>query len=168
MSSALELVVRTILIGVVATTVLDLWSLLATRLFGFPPANWALVGRWIGHFPQGRFVHESIAAALPVRHELLIGWVTHYVIGVVYAAVLAVAAGSEWLNHPSLLPAHIVAWIALVAPFFIMQPGMGAGIAASRTPHPGKARLRSVLAHTAFGLGLYLAALLGAAFLPPF
>ena len=33
-------------------------------------------------------------------------------------------------------------------------------IAASKTPHPNAARLRSLMAHTVFGIGLYLAALL--------
>ena len=35
---------------------------------------------------------------------------------------------------------------------------MGAGVAASRTPHPNAARLRSVVTHTVYGVGLYLAA----------
>ena len=39
-----------------------------------------------------------------------------------------------------------------------MQPGMGAGIAASRTPHPAAARFNSLLTHAIFGLGLYAAA----------
>ena len=37
-----------------------------------------------------------------------------------------------------------------------MQPGMGAGIAASRTPAPNKARLQSLLNHGVFGVGLYI------------
>jgi hypothetical protein len=40
-----------------------------------------------------------------------------------------------------------------------MQPGMGAGIAASRTPRPNSARLHSVVTHAVFGLGLYAAGL---------
>jgi hypothetical protein len=38
-----------------------------------------------------------------------------------------------------------------------MQPGMGAGIAARRTPRPSAARFQSVVTHTIFGLGLYAA-----------
>jgi hypothetical protein len=40
-----------------------------------------------------------------------------------------------------------------------MQPGMGAGIAASRAPRPNAARLQSLVTHTIFGLGLYVAGL---------
>jgi hypothetical protein len=46
---------------------------------------------------------------------------------------------------------------SVVAPFLLMQPGMGAGIAASRTPKPGAARLNSLVTHAVFGLGLYAA-----------
>jgi hypothetical protein len=42
-----------------------------------------------------------------------------------------------------------------VAPWFVLQPGMGAGIAASRTPNPRAARLRNLATHTAYGIGLF-------------
>jgi hypothetical protein len=46
-----------------------------------------------------------------------------------------------------------------VFPFFIMQPSFGLGVAASRTPDPTQARLKSLATHTIFGLGLYLCGL---------
>jgi hypothetical protein len=49
----------------------------------------------------------------------------------------------------------IVGLGSVAAPFLLMQPGMGAGIAASRTPRPTAARLRSLVTHGIFGLGLY-------------
>jgi hypothetical protein len=47
----------------------------------------------------------------------------------------------------------------VVFPFFIMQPSLGLGIAASRTPNPTQARLKSLLTHSVFGVGLYVCAL---------
>lgn len=44
----------------------------------------------------------------------------------------------------------------LFAQFLLMQPGMGAGIAASRTAAPNTARWQSLLTHGVFGTGLYL------------
>ena len=46
---------------------------------------------------------------------------------------------------------------SVAAPFLLMQPGMGAGIAASRTPRPAVARVRSLITHAVFGIGLYAA-----------
>ena len=167
MNAGFEFIVRTLLIGVGATAVLDLWSILLNRLFGIPPSDWSMVGRWFGHFPQGRFVHNSIRAASPVRGETLIGWSAHYAIGIFYAVLLLAIWGLDWARQPTLLPALILALAALVAPFFIMQPGMGAGVAASRTPNPAQARLRSLLNHAVFGVGLYVSAFVAAMLLRP-
>jgi hypothetical protein len=46
----------------------------------------------------------------------------------------------------------------VAAPFLVMQPAMGGGFAASRSPRPGRARLQSLLTHAVFGLGLYATA----------
>ena len=162
MSESLDFLASAIVIGVGATVVIDLWAILLQRLFRIPPANWALVGRWFGHFPHGRFVHDSIVQASPIRGELAIGWIAHYLIGIGYAALLLAIWGVSWARSPTLLPPLILSLAALVAPLFLMQPGMGAGIAGSKTPNPNATRLRSVLNHTVFGLGLYVSALLSA------
>lgn len=66
--------------------------------------------------------------------------------------------GLDWARRPSLAPALIVGLGSVAAPFLLMQPGMGAGLAARRTPRPGFARLQSLITHAVFGVGLYLAA----------
>jgi hypothetical protein len=162
MNDAAEIFLRTILIGVGATVVLDLWSVVAHRLFGFLPVNWAMVGRWVGHFPQGRFMHPNIAKASQVKGELFIGWSFHYAIGIAYAALIMAILGLDWACSPTLAPALIIGISTVVAPFFILQPGMGAGLASSKTPNPNMARLRSILNHSVFGFGLYGAARLSA------
>lgn len=48
-----------------------------------------------------------------------------------------------------------------------LQPGMGLGIAGARTPDPTATRLRSLVNHTVFGLGLYVAALICARVISP-
>lgn len=145
-------------IGLGATAVMDLWALLQRRLFGVPSLDYALVGRWLGHFPRGRFRHEAIMAAPPVAGERALGWAAHYAIGMLFAALLIGVWGLEWVDDPTLGPALIIGVGSVVMPLFIMQPAFGAGLAASRTPQPNKARFRSLVAHASFGVGLYLAA----------
>ena len=147
-------------IGVGATAVMDVWAVALKRFWCIPSLNLAMVGRWLGHLPRGTVTHANIAQAAPVRDEAILGWSAHYVIGVLFAAVLLALAGQEWVRQPTFAPALLAGLVSVAAPFCILQPGMGAGLAASKTPHPGAARLRSLMAHTAFGIGLYLAALL--------
>ena len=154
---------KTMLIGAGATMAMDLWTLLRTRLLGVPPPDYALVGRWLAHMPRGRFRHEAIARAEPMRGERPIGWTAHYAIGIGFAALLPAIWGPQWLDAPSLGPALAVGVATVAAPFVVMQPAMGAGIAASRTPRPSAARLQSLVTHAVFGLGLYVAARIFAA-----
>lgn len=158
MDEAIEFAVYSIVIGVGATVLIDLWALALTRSFGIPSMNWALVGRWIGHMPAGRFVHDGIGKSTPINGETAIGWIAHYAIGVAFAGVLLAIWGLDWARAPALFPALIVGWATIAAPFFLMQPGLGLGIAAAKTPKPAVARLRSLLTHTVFGFGLYLSA----------
>ena len=85
----------------------------------------------------------------------MIGWIAHYVVGVLFAALLLSVWGLAWVRQPTIGPALIVGIGTVVAPFLLMQPGMGAGVAASRMPRPAAARVQSLITHTIFGLGLY-------------
>ncbi|WP_446901902.1 DUF2938 domain-containing protein [Burkholderia sp. YIM B11467] len=147
-----------LLIGAGATLVMDLWALFRRRAFGIPSLDYALVGRWIGHMTRGRFRHVSIVAAPPVPGERAVGWIAHYTIGIAFAALPVAIAGTAWIGTPTPLPALVAGLASMVAPFFVMQPAFGFGIAASRTPHPGVARRRSIVTHLSYGVGLYLAA----------
>lgn len=148
---------QVMLIGMGATAVMDTWLLLLQRL-GVPTLNFAMIGRWAGHWRNGTWKHEAIAKAAPVRGELALGWFVHYATGIAFAALLTGIAGMGWVHQPTLLPAVGLGIATVAAPWLIMQPAMGAGIASSRTPAPAKNRLRSIASHTIFGLGLYLAA----------
>ena len=145
----------TFLVGAGATAAMDLWAIARRRLLGSPLPDYGVVGRWLAGIPKGRLFHKSITAAAPVEGERLIGWAAHYLIGVAFAAVLIAAWGTAWIREPELGPALIVGIGTVAAPFLLMQPGMGAGIAASRTARPWAARLQSVATHTVFGFGLY-------------
>jgi hypothetical protein len=77
-------------------------------------------------------------------------------IGIGFAIIFVAFVGGSWLQHPTLLPALVFGVVTVVAPFFIMQPSFGLGAAASKTSNPAQVRLRSLMNHTVFGIGLYL------------
>lgn len=147
-----------LVLGIGATGFMDGVALVQKRLLHQPVLNYAMVGRWIGHLPRGRVTHPAIGAAPAVRAEAALGWLAHYSIGVVFAALFLGAVGVEWLAEPMAWQALLFGICTVIAPFAILQPGMGAGFAASRTPKPWIARGRSLVAHFSFGLGLYVVA----------
>jgi hypothetical protein len=157
MSTAIDYVAYAVLVGAGATAVIDAWALGRKWLRGTALPDYGLVGRWVAHLARGRFRHDSIASAPRVRGERAIGWTAHYLIGIAFASMLLAVWGLDWVRHPTLAPALIVGIGSVAAPYLILQPGMGAGIAASRTPNPAAARLRSLVTHAVFGVGLYVA-----------
>ena len=146
--------------GIGATIVTDAWAALRRRLLGVPALDYALVGRWIAHMPHGRFTHQSIARSAPRALEAPVGWAVHFLTGVAFAAGLVLWQGQAWLAAPRLLPALLFGLATVVLPFFVMQPALGAGIAASLTPNPWRSRMHSLVMHAVFGLGLYASAVL--------
>jgi hypothetical protein len=165
MSVESEVIPGAIAIGIGATLVMDLWNLFLKRTFSIPSLNYCLLGRWVRHLPAGTLRHMSITAARPKPHECTVGWIAHYTIGVVLALGFVALTSADWLAAPTLLPALLYGVATIVFQFFILQPSLGLGIAASRTPNPAQARLKSLATHTVFGVGLYLCAL-GVSHLP--
>ena len=158
-SLALSLI-SAILIGLGATLTTDLWALFLSRAFMIPAPNYCLVGRWLRTMPEGIFRHSNIAFAPQKSAECTVGWIAHYMIGITFAIAFVALAGNNWLQHPTLIPAIIFGVVTVLMPFFIMQPSFGLGLAASKTSNPAQVRLRSLMNHIAFGVGLYLFGLL--------
>jgi Protein of unknown function (DUF2938) len=158
MTSIQELA-RVAFIGVGATAVMDAWLLLL-KLMGVHTLGFGLIGRWVGHLFRGQVVHASIRQSPGIPGELVWGWLTHYAAGIGFAGLLVLLQGLAWTRSPS--PGPAIAWGmgTVLVPLFVMQPAMGSGFAASRTPTPIKNCLRSLANHTVFGVGLYISAVL--------
>ncbi len=159
MNFDLTAVQAVVLVGVGATAVVDLWTLLLKHAFRIPSLSYCLVGRWFCHMPGGKFAHAGIAAASPKRFECAVGWIAHYAIGVLFALAFVTLAPNGWLARPTPVPALLFGIATVLIPFLVMQPAFGLGVAASKTPKPATARLKSAATHLVFGFGLYVCAL---------
>jgi hypothetical protein len=156
----MEPTIQGVLIGVIATIGMDIWAAIVKHLLRLPTADWAMVGRWFGHMPRGVLVHRPISKSAPIPNELVIGWIGHYVTGIVYGLAYLYIIQILLPSGPSLNSALIFGLTTLVAPWFIMQPAMGAGVFATKTPRPGLMRLINLSMHAIFGVSLYVGWLL--------
>ena len=151
--------ISAIVIGLGATLLMDAWALIMRFTFNIPSLNYCMVGRWICLMPGGVFTHSSIAEAPRMKLECTAGWLAHYLIGAIFALMLVVLTSGSWLEKPTFIPALLFGVGTVLVPFLIMQPSFGLGVAAAKTPNPNQARLRSIMAHGVFGIGLYVSAL---------
>ncbi|AZA76211.1 DUF2938 domain-containing protein [Chryseobacterium sp. G0186] len=155
----MNVLIDAVLLGVGATVFMDIFALIIRKLWNIPSLDYRILGRWIGHFKNGKFSHSNIIQATPVRGEKTIGWLAHYSIGIIFAYVLLCIWGENWLMAPTPFPGILIGLATTLAPWLIMQPAFGFGIAASQLPNPTIARLRSLQAHFVYGMGLYLSGL---------
>lgn len=159
MNYSIEAFAQAVLIGIGATAFMDVWLMFLKRI-NVPTLNFSLLGRWVGHVFKGQWFHNGIAKSSPIPQETAIGWLMHYAIGIAFALLLVAFVGDAWIKTPSLLPALALGVASVTAPLLIMQPAMGAGIASRRTATPLRNSIKSLLNHSVFGGGLYVAAML--------
>ena len=157
--NVVDVAIAAVVIGIGATAFMDAFAWLQRSLFKIPSLNYALVGRWIIGLLKGRFFHATILQSPARRFERTVGWVFHYGIGVFFVLIMLVLMGPNWYLAPNLLNPLLIGVLSLCAPFCVMQPAFGFGVAASKVPSPWVARQRSLFAHLSFGVGIYLAGL---------
>lgn len=146
--------------GIAGTAAMDIWAWFLARLGVAAFPNWAMPGRWLAHVFRGRVWHEDIGHAAPVSGELTLGWAFHYGVGIAYGVIFVWIAGAGWLAAPSFPPVWAFSIITIAAGWFLLQPGMGLGWAAAKTPNPWKVRILGLAAHTMFALGMFAVALM--------
>ncbi len=151
----MESTFKIILLGVFATVIIDIWAIFSNRVLKFPRTSWAMVGRWLGHIPNGILVHDSIGSAPIINHENIIGWLFHYFIGIVYAAFYSAFVVLVLENNPTLLSAWAFGLVTILSPWLILQPSLGLGICAIKAPKPNMVRLQNFCIHSIFGLALF-------------
>ena len=156
----MELLLIGALMGIGGTAAMDVWAWGLSRFAGQAFPNWAMPGRWLAHAVRGRVWHDDIGASAVVEGELRLGWAFHYGVGLIYGVIFLLLAGAGWLAVPAFLPLWLFSLATIAAGWFLLQPGMGLGWAAAKTPNPWKARIMGLVAHTAFALGMWGVALL--------
>lgn len=109
--------IKTIIIGVGATFAMDIWSFILS-LFKIKSLNYSLLGRWVGCIPKGKFFQDKIFNSPSLKNELIIGWLSHCIIGISFVFLLVFVCGKDWLTNLTLQPAILIGLFTIVAPFF--------------------------------------------------
>lgn len=144
-----------VLMGIAGTALMDVWALVLERFAGVARPNWGAVGRWVVEVTRGRVFHESIGDVAELPGESRIGWAFHYVVGAIFGVAFVILAGAGWLAEPTFVPVWVFSLLTIGFGWFLLQPGLGVGWAASKTPTPWRARGLGLLAHTVFGIGMW-------------
>jgi hypothetical protein len=148
-----------IIAGAFGALAFDLWNMLAERLAGVRAPNWGILGRWL----LAPFASKKPAPAAPGQPvftsvERVLGEAAHYATAMLFALALILVMGSEWLAHPTLVPAILAGLITTSFAWLIIMPALGAGIAGRKTPAPMKLCVTTLISHAIMGAGFYVGA----------
>ena len=109
-----------LIVGVVATLMLDIVQQLMKLAFGWPTTNWGIIGRWAAGLPQGQFVNQQIGKSPPVKNELTLGWLVHYGVGIAYGAIYLFLVYVVFGTTPGFVPAMIFGLGSVAVTWFMM------------------------------------------------
>jgi hypothetical protein len=153
-----QLLLTGALVGLLATVVMDLSSLVGIGL-GLagrnpPRTGYDLVGRWFLYLLRGRGSHSSILDTPPLPREVPVGILVHYFIGGFLGAAFLVAFH---LLGVATTPLGAVAFgiATTVLPWFYLYPAWGYGFFGANA-RGFRMTYFSLYNHTFFGLGLAL------------
>ncbi len=149
-------ILQILITGIVATATLDLWQQVYRLVFGAPITDWAMIGRWVGHIPEGQFVQPDLGKAPPIANERILGWIVHYVVGIGYAVVYLLLMRFVVGSPPSFISALVFGAVSVVVTWFFMEPILGAGVMGSKIPGQAGARVHDFTSHLSLGVGLFI------------
>ncbi len=148
--------------GLAGSAGMDLISPLASRMGFRTGVTMPLIGRWFIGLCSGRLRHYEIRNTPAQRHENLIGWLFHYLIGGGSVALLFLPW--LWLSGASQLPGTITPYILFglltsLLPWLVLMPSYGWGLFGRHGPQGTRPLIASPLNHLGYGIGIWLAVL---------
>ena len=75
-----------VIVGILSCFAMDMWQRLLKLLYAINPSDWGVVGRWfVLVIKKGKIYNPTIDKEMPINNELIIGWVFHYFVAILYS-----------------------------------------------------------------------------------
>ena len=109
-----------VIIGIVSCFVMDLWQRLLKLLYSINPSDWSVVGRWFVLVVSDRRIYNpTIDQVAPIKNELMIGWIVHYSVAILYSIFFYILL-EYGICTASLINGIIFGLISVIIPWFFL------------------------------------------------
>ena len=143
-----------VIIGIASCVMMDVWQRLLKLLYSINPSDWSVVGRWFVLVVSERQIYNpTIDQAAPIKNELIIGWIVHYSVAILYSIFFFILL-KYGICSASLINGIIFGLISVVVPWFFFMPVLGKGFLGMKTPSPLMACCLAVGSHIAIGASI--------------
>ena len=147
---------QVVIVGVGACVVFDVWQRIFHWFTAIPPSNWAIVGRWaIGLLTNGQLLGRDIELQSDRRNELGVGWLVHYGIAIVYAAIFMLLMKGNILAA-GFSDGLLFGVVSVLVPWLFFLPCLGKGVLGRLTPNPPLVCALALMMHSIFGVAIGL------------
>ena len=153
----MNLILTGVLVGVLGTLAMDLLNHLFASTGVLLRIDVGMIGRMSAGWARGRFCYSHPSEMKPVANEKLIGYITHYSIGVALAIPFVLGWAYFFGGPASPVWALVYGVATTVASVFFVYPSMGFGVFGMRSPESIRAPLSSLANHLFFGVGMAVA-----------
>jgi len=143
-----------VIIGIVSCLAMDMWQRLLKLLYDINPSDWGVVGRWFVLVVfRGKIYNPTIDEEVPIKNELMIGWIVHYSVAILYSVFFFILLKYE-ICGASLMNGIIFGLISVIIPWFFFMPVLGKGFLGIKTPSSFMACSLAVGSHIAIGASI--------------
>tara|TARA_B110000438_G_C15569124_1_gene544594 strand:+ start:94 stop:576 length:483 start_codon:yes stop_codon:yes gene_type:complete len=145
-----------IISGLIATFLFDLYQISLSYAYNINKPKWNLVGRYFIGITKKNYFIENIESEKEITNELIIGYIIHYLIGLIFGAIYLLINKLLYVE-PSIILALIIGFITVLGSWCIMMPlAYNMGFFASKKEEQKQIMVQNLIAHFIFGIGLYL------------
>ena len=150
----LSAVITGITAGVIGTLVMDISNYLLSRFRLISKIELSMIGRMAAGWLSRRFFYKNPAEMIQVKNEEILGFVTHYAIGISMAIIFVFGWQLFIDGTISAIPAILYGILTTAASWFFVYPSMGLGVCGLKSPEKIKATFSSLANHLFYGIGL--------------
>ena len=153
----MDLIWAGFLAGVLGTLAMDSLNHLFARFGILTKIDMGMIGRMSAGWARGRFRYRNPNEVAEVANEFILGYLTHYAIGLGLAFTFVV--GWHLLVGGPASPAWALGYgvLTTAASHFLVFPSLGLGVFGRLSPDGSKAALSSLANHLFFGVGMAVA-----------
>ena len=156
----MDIITKGLAAGIMGTIFMDILNHLSARTGIIIKIDIRMIGRMFACWLRGNFRYNHPGEMKPVSNELILGYCTHYLIGIVLALLFVfVWDGITGLPVPPYW--MLVYGLATTAvSLFYVYPSMGLGVAGINSPEGGRNILSSIANHLFFVAGMAAAVII--------
>ncbi|EZQ10540.1 DUF2938 family protein [Acinetobacter sp. Ver3] len=152
----MNILIYILALGLSATLIMDFLGWVRAMIFKIPSFNYAYLGRFFFLVKNKKYVYRNITEAPVHKFEYITGWVFHYITGIFFALIYTYIDNSH-TTLEAFISSILFGLSTAIIPFLVMQPILGFGFFASKTPNQWISIKNSLVAHLNFGIGLFIA-----------